>query len=62
MRAVCRKDALVRCVGVGFELVELRTMGLPDDQIASAVRFSWGPGVEEIPLEALLGAVSRLRC
>lgn len=40
----------------------LRSMGLADDRIASAVRLSWGPGVKEIPHEALLGAVSRLRC
>ena len=39
----------------------LRSMGLPDDQIASAVRFSWGPGVQEIPHDALLKAISRLR-
>ena len=37
-------------------------MGLTEDRIASAVRFSWGPGVTEIPHEALLEAVSRLRC
>ena len=30
-------------------------MGLPEDRLASAVRFSWGPGVKEIPHEALAG-------
>jgi len=40
----------------------LKAMGLPEDQIASAVRFSWGVGVEAIPHEALLEAVSRLSC
>jgi len=40
----------------------LKSMGLPEDRIASAVRFSWGSGVEAIPHEALLEAVSRLRC
>ena len=39
----------------------LRSMGLAEDRLASAVRFSWGPGVKEIPHEALLEAVSRLR-
>jgi cysteine desulfurase len=40
----------------------LRSMGLPEHRIVSAVRFSWGPGVLEIPLGALLEAVSSLRC
>ncbi|HKI17007.1 MAG TPA: aminotransferase class V-fold PLP-dependent enzyme [Isosphaeraceae bacterium] len=39
----------------------LRSMNLPDDQIASAVRFSWGPGVSEVPSAALVEAVLRLR-
>jgi cysteine desulfurase len=39
----------------------LKSMGLPEDQIESAVRFSWGPGVPKIPHYALLQAVSRLR-
>jgi cysteine desulfurase len=39
----------------------LRSMGLAEDRLASAVRFSWGPGVKEIPHDALLKAVSRLR-
>jgi cysteine desulfurase len=40
----------------------LRSMGFPEDRIASAVRLSWGPGVNEIPHESLIEAVSRLRC
>ena len=40
----------------------LRSMGLTEDQLATAVRFSWGPGVTEIPHEALLEAVSTLKC
>jgi cysteine desulfurase len=40
----------------------LRSMGLLEDRIASGVRFSWGPGVNEIPHECLIEAVSRLRC
>ena len=40
----------------------LRSMGFPEDRIASAVRISWGSGVNRIPHEPLLEAVSRLRC
>jgi len=39
----------------------LRSMGLSEDLLATAVRFSWGPGVEEIPHEVLLDAVSSLK-
>jgi cysteine desulfurase len=40
----------------------LRSMGLIEDRIATAVRISWGAGVKSIPHEALLEAVTRLRC
>jgi cysteine desulfurase len=40
----------------------LRAMGLPEDRLESAVRFSWGAGVSSIPHEALVEAVARLRC
>jgi cysteine desulfurase len=40
----------------------LKSMGIPGDQIDSAVRLSWGPGVSRIPHDSLLEAVSRLRC
>jgi cysteine desulfurase len=40
----------------------LRSMGLTDDLLSTAVRFSWGTGVTEIPYEALLEAIARLRC
>jgi cysteine desulfurase len=50
------------CTSTGhFPSHVLRSMGLAEDRIASAVRFSWGPGVKQIPHEALLEAVSRLR-
>jgi cysteine desulfurase len=39
----------------------LKSMGFAEDRLASAVRFSWGVGVKEIPHRALLEAVSRLR-
>jgi cysteine desulfurase len=39
----------------------LRSMGLTDDRIDSAVRFSWGPGIEAIPVGALIEAVTKLR-
>ncbi len=40
----------------------LRSMGLSDDLVATAVRLSWGPGVGKIPHQVLLEAVSRLKC
>jgi cysteine desulfurase len=39
----------------------LRAMGLDDDRIESAVRISWGPGVEEIPVASIVEAVDTLR-
>jgi cysteine desulfurase len=39
----------------------LKAMGLTDECIASAVRVSWGPGVTEIPAEAIVTAVKALR-
>jgi cysteine desulfurase len=38
----------------------LTAMGLPDDRISSSVRFSWGPGVDQIPFVRLINAVRRL--
>ncbi len=40
----------------------LRAMGLPDSRIETAVRISWGPGVDAIPAKALLEAVRKLTC
>jgi cysteine desulfurase len=40
----------------------LGSMGLPQEQLDSAVRLSWGPGIKEIPHEVLFKAVARLRC
>jgi cysteine desulfurase len=39
----------------------LKAMGLDDDRIASAVRLSWGPGVDQIPVGPLFDAVRSLR-
>jgi cysteine desulfurase len=39
----------------------LRAMGLSKDETAWAVRLSWGPGVEDIPVEPILDAVESLR-
>jgi cysteine desulfurase len=39
----------------------LEAMGLEPQSIASALRFSWGPGVTEIPTELLREAIHRLR-
>jgi hypothetical protein len=36
-------------------------MGLSDEQIASAVRVSWGDGVTAIPAQALVEFVNRLK-
>jgi cysteine desulfurase len=50
------------CTSTGHQASHvLRSMGLSEDLLATAVRFSWGPGVNEIPHEALLDAISRLR-
>lgn len=38
----------------------LRAMGLPDERIVSAVRFSWGQGITQIPTDALIEAVRSL--
>jgi cysteine desulfurase len=38
----------------------LRAMGLPEDRILSAARFSWGQGITSIPTEALIDAVKFL--
>jgi cysteine desulfurase len=39
----------------------LKAMGLDDDAISSAVRFSWGPGVAELPLEVILDTIANLQ-
>ncbi len=38
----------------------LKAMGLPDDRIASAVRLSWGPGIENIPADPIIRTVRQL--
>ena len=38
----------------------LTAMGLPPDRIASSVRFSWGPGVGEIPYGRIVAAIREL--
>jgi cysteine desulfurase len=38
----------------------LTAMGLQADRIASSVRFSWGPGVESVPFDRLVGAIRSL--
>jgi len=39
----------------------LKAMGFDENRIASAVRISWGPSVDRIPAEPLVGAVQNLR-
>jgi cysteine desulfurase len=36
----------------------LKAMGMDEDLIASAVRVSWGPGVTEIPMSAILAVIT----
>jgi cysteine desulfurase len=38
----------------------LKAMGMHEDEIAHAVRLSWGPGVEDIPTEPIIEAVRSL--
>ena len=38
----------------------LRAMGLPEERIVSAARFSWGQGITTIPTDALIDAVRSL--
>ncbi|WP_459557665.1 aminotransferase class V-fold PLP-dependent enzyme [Lacunimicrobium album] len=39
----------------------LLAMELDDDRIESAIRISWGPGVQEIPAEAIVNVVKSLQ-
>jgi cysteine desulfurase len=39
----------------------LKAMGLDDDVVRSAVRCSWGPGVTELPMDAIVETVQRCR-
>jgi cysteine desulfurase len=39
----------------------LQAMGLSEERIASAVRISWGPGIEDIPAAPLVAAVQNMR-
>src|SRR5204862_2201139 len=39
----------------------LQAMGLAEDLIASAVRISWGPGVMQVPVNAIVAVVSLCR-
>ena len=51
------------CTSSGYSTSHvLRAMGLPNSQIETAVRFSWGPGVDSIPVRALIEAVMKLTC
>jgi cysteine desulfurase len=51
------------CSSSGYQSSHvLRAMGLPRERIDSAVRISWGPGVEAIPVAVLIEAVTKLAC
>jgi cysteine desulfurase len=39
----------------------LAAMGLDEDRIASSIRFSWGPGVESIPVAEVLAVIRALK-
>lgn len=39
----------------------LIAMGLDEDHISESVRISWGPGVTEIPTDAIVAAITKMR-
>lgn len=39
----------------------LKSMGFDEDRISSAVRISWGPGIDQLPAEEFVVAVQHLR-
>jgi len=40
----------------------LKAMGLSDVRIASAIRLSWGPGIDDIPADSIVRTVKELTC
>jgi cysteine desulfurase len=51
------------CTSASYEPSHvLKAMGLSDARIASAIRMSWGPGIERIPADPILRAVKQLTC
>jgi cysteine desulfurase len=50
------------CTSADYTLSHvLKAMGLDDDRISSAVRLSWGPGVTDVPVRAIVQAIALLR-
>ena len=50
------------CTSASYEPSHvLRAMGLDDDRIECAIRLSWGPGIEHVPLDPLKEAALSLR-
>jgi cysteine desulfurase len=50
------------CSSAGYSASHvLKAMGISEDLIASAVRFSWGPGVKDIRAHRLAAMISKLR-
>lgn len=51
------------CTSASYEPSHvLKAMGFPDSRIASAVRLSWGPGIDIIPGDPIIRAVKQLTC
>ena len=51
------------CTSASYEPSHvLRAMGLSDSRISSAVRLSWGPGIDCIPADLIIRAVKQLTC
>ena len=49
------------CSSASYRLSHVLTaMGLKADRIASSVRFSWGPGVKNVPFDRLMDAIRSL--
>jgi len=50
------------CTSASYEPSHvLKAMGLDDDRLTSAVRISWGPGVTEVSVAAILAVIAICR-
>jgi cysteine desulfurase len=50
------------CTSAHYSLSHVLTaMGLDEDRVASAVRISWGPGIDHVPIDVIMRMVELLR-